>query len=412
MKLALNAILIFVATNLFAQDLTTLIPVEGESFDFGIEVQKDWKNRTQLLDDLSTKKRNWNKLTPEENALFEKYDETFESMWDVEGGGCSWYCGAGDYTVTTSSSLASNNKIDYKSKNLTDFSYQTAWVEGKKGYGIGESIEFSFAPNHPRITTIIFANGYIKSKKAWKDNSRVHKLKMYVNNKPFAILELKDVYAKQSVVLENPLGNSNRKDLDNLKENWNIRFEILSVYKGDKYDDTAITEIYFDGLDVHCLAAGTLITMGDKTSKAIEDINIGDEILSFNYQTKMYEIAVITELASQFHKDLVNIDFSNSARITCTKDHPFLLNNLEWTSVDPYKTERDYELSKVVQLEIGKKIKSFKDEVQVVKITPTNKDQLTYTIVDLDKNNTFLANGILTGIEKLRTPLRCPKHNL
>jgi hypothetical protein len=25
----------------------------------------------------------------------------------------------------------------------------------------------------------------------------------------------------------------------------------LEVYKGDKYDDTAITEIYFDGIDVH-----------------------------------------------------------------------------------------------------------------------------------------------------------------
>ncbi len=30
-----------------------------------------------------------------------------------------------------------------------------------------------------------------------------------------------------------------------------LRFEILEVYKGTKYDDTAITEIYFDGIDVH-----------------------------------------------------------------------------------------------------------------------------------------------------------------
>jgi hypothetical protein len=32
---------------------------------------------------------------------------------------------------------------------------------------------------------------------------------------------------------------------------WTMRFEIMDVYKGDKYDDTAITEIYFDGIDVH-----------------------------------------------------------------------------------------------------------------------------------------------------------------
>jgi len=30
-----------------------------------------------------------------------------------------------------------------------------------------------------------------------------------------------------------------------------IKFEILEVYEGDKYKDTAITEIYFDGIDVH-----------------------------------------------------------------------------------------------------------------------------------------------------------------
>ena len=37
-------------------------------------------------------------------------------------------------------------------------------------------------------------------------------------------------------------------DKDNDLELDIIRFEIRSVYKGDKYKDTAITEIYFDGL--------------------------------------------------------------------------------------------------------------------------------------------------------------------
>jgi hypothetical protein len=30
-----------------------------------------------------------------------------------------------------------------------------------------------------------------------------------------------------------------------------LKFEIIEVYKGLKYNDTAITEIYFDGIDVH-----------------------------------------------------------------------------------------------------------------------------------------------------------------
>ena len=33
--------------------------------------------------------------------------------------------------------------------------------------------------------------------------------------------------------------------------NWKLRFEILEVYEGEKYEDTVISELYFDGIDVH-----------------------------------------------------------------------------------------------------------------------------------------------------------------
>ena len=405
MKLSINLTFLFLTTYLFSQDLKTLYPAEGESFDFGIDAQNDWKLRDQLLDDLANDKKSWDSLTVEEDKLFQKWDETYESMWAVDGGGCSWYCGAGDYTVTTSSELVSNGEINYSSKNLTDFSYQTTWVEGKEGYGIGEFINFSFAPSHPRVTTLIFANGYVKSRKAWKENSRVHELKMYVNDEPFAIIELKDIYAKQLVELEKPLGNSDRADSGKLEEkgNWNIKFEILSVYKGDKYADTAISEIYFDGLDVHCLAKGTLITMNDNSIKSIEDLQVGDKVLSYNKIRATYETSVIRELASQIHKDLIRIEFSNGTQITCTKDHPFLLDNLKWSSMNPSKTEMDYEINDVVQLKLNSQIKGLYQNLGIVRISEIKDEQITYTIVDLDKNNTFIANGIVTGIEKLRS---------
>ncbi|GAA4275965.1 NADase-type glycan-binding domain-containing protein [Aquimarina mytili] len=178
--------------------------------------------------------------------------EVYDSMWDVIGGGCSWYCGAGGYQVTTSSRLSSQGNISYEPKNLKDFSFKTAWVEGVSGYGIGEYIKFTFNPEHPRLTKIILVNGYVKSKKAWEDNSRAKKIKMYVNHIPYAIVNLKDVYAEQYFEVD-PIGHSDRKNSEELKQKdkFTIKFEILDVYKGNKYDDTAITEIYFDGIDVH-----------------------------------------------------------------------------------------------------------------------------------------------------------------
>ncbi len=404
MRFLIKILLVFLTTNLFSQNLKTIIPKTGKKFDFSIQAQSEWTERDKLLREINKGNKTWDRLTKEEKKLFDKHSEIYTNIWDIIGGGCSWYCGMGRSEVKTSSELPANGKIDYKSRNLFDLDYQTAWVEGKKGYGIGETIEYIFPATTPRITTIIFVNGYVKSKKAWRDNSRVHKLKMYVNNKPFAIIDLKDVYAEQIVKLPKPLGYSNREDIDALEKepNWHLKFEILSVYKGDKYDDTAITEIYFDGIDVHCLAKGTLITMSDNTQKSIENLQIGDKILSYNILSEKYETSVIQELASPLHENLVKLEFSNGQNIICTKDHPFLLGNAKWGSFNPIKTEEDYEISKVVSLHLGSQVKTLHGNLEIKKISQVPNKQRTYTIVALDKNSTFIANGIITGIEKLR----------
>ena len=147
--------------------------------------------------------------------------------------------------------------------------------------------------------------------------------------------------------------------------------------------------------------------MGNKTLKKIEKLKVGDEILSFNKESRNYEISVIKELASQVHKDLINIEFSNGVQIICTEDHPFLSNSLNWTSMNPYKTESTYKINNVIPLKLGTKIKNLKSEIEVVRISEFEREQITYTIVDLNKNNTFIANGIVTGIEKLRMPIWC-----
>ena len=126
------------------------------------------------------------------DTLIRKYGETVESVWDVVGGGCSWYCGGGNYKVAASSELTTQNHNSYKAKSANDLSYLTAWVEGKEGSGIGEYIEYSFQNNSPRITSIIISNGYMKSDNTWKNNNRVKSLKLYVNGKVFGILNLTD----------------------------------------------------------------------------------------------------------------------------------------------------------------------------------------------------------------------------
>ena len=174
------------------------------------------------------------------NILLEKYGEVVENAWDIIDGGCSWYCSGGNYKIKASSSLGDS----YKAEFANDLSYKTAWVEGKKDEGIGEYLEYYFKNDSPRITEIIISNGYMKSEETWKNNNRVKKLKLYVNGVPFGILNLKDSRTDQYFSVGTLGHNKNGTDLI-------LKFEILEVYKGSKYNDTAITEIYFDGIDVH-----------------------------------------------------------------------------------------------------------------------------------------------------------------
>ena len=174
------------------------------------------------------------------NILLEKYGEVVENAWDIIDGGCSWYCGGGNYKIKASSSLGDS----YKAEFANDLSYKTAWVEGKKDEGIGEYLEYYFKNDSPRITEIIISNGYMKSEETWKNNNRVKKLKLYVNGVPFGVLNLKDSRTDQYFSVGTLGHNKNGTDLI-------LKFEILEVYKGSKYNDTAITEIYFDGIDVH-----------------------------------------------------------------------------------------------------------------------------------------------------------------
>jgi hypothetical protein len=168
-----------------------------------------------------------------------EYDPTLMHFYGV---GCSWYCGGQIDTIQASGSLAEK----YKAENIHDFSITTAWIEGKPGSGKGEFVRYIFPGECPRITDVLILNGYTKDKITWRNNGRVKKLLMYYHDKPYAILNLRDTRDCQKF----SVGILGYEDKETAPA-WSIKFEILEVYAGEKYQDTAITEIYFDGIDVH-----------------------------------------------------------------------------------------------------------------------------------------------------------------
>jgi hypothetical protein len=183
---------------------------------------------------------------PTFNATVAEYPALYEI--DEEGRECSFYCANFSVTERASSTLRRRGKLRYDAGRVHDRDLKTAWVEGSRGDGVGQFIEYVIdVSDHKgddplKVTGLHFYNGYRKSRASWRDNSRVKRLKMYVNGKPYAVINLKDAYSYQAV----ELGTVELK-----RKKTVLRFEIMEVYKGRKYSDTAIAEIELDGCCAH-----------------------------------------------------------------------------------------------------------------------------------------------------------------
>lgn len=162
-------------------------------------------------------------------------------------GDCSIYCAIeNEYSITSSSELSGQGNSTYKADNIDDYNLKSAWIEGQKGYGIGEWVEYrfdktDFSNSGLEINGLFLFNGYRKSLKSWEENSRIKKLKITINGEDFIELELQDTYKIQSCEFDS-------KSLGSIKT---LRFEIIDTYPGTKYKDVGLSELRFKGIHHH-----------------------------------------------------------------------------------------------------------------------------------------------------------------
>lgn len=401
MKLiTLTTLVLLSACKAFSQ-LQELQPASVIPLDFSEAAQAKWTKRDNLIKQIDAGTKSWDRLSQSEKQLLTECPDIYENIWDVLGGGDSWYNLGGPRKVKASSTLANQGAVNYKAENAHDHDYKNVWVEGVPGYGIGEYLEYSFPQYGPRITSIKIVNGYVKSTSAYQNNSRVKKLKMYVKGKPYAILNLRDEIATQTFEVE-PIGTTYPENFDGEDGIlWPIRFEILDVYKGIKYDDVVISEIYFDGIDVLCLAEGTPVLMANGSTTTIESIQKGDSILIWNETSHLMEQSIVEEVACALHNNLVKYIMASGKEITATADHPFLMEDGAWGSSDPEKSKNYKGFQSVEPIIIGSRFKT-QDGFETLKsIELDSKAQKTYTITKLSKGRNFLANSFITGTEEV-----------
>ena len=150
--------------------------------------------------------------------------------------------------LNTSSQLQGNYSVD----NLLDFNFETAWVEGKPDSGDGESITFEL--NDYKLTAIGIINGYTKNEETYLANNRIKKLRIEKQ-----VVDYKDstktrIDISEIELEDKPYVKIQKKSFDNMVsiiadygDGWEkvrkVTLTILEVYKGNKFNDTCISEV-------------------------------------------------------------------------------------------------------------------------------------------------------------------------
>jgi hypothetical protein len=132
-------------------------------------------------------------------------------------------------SALASSTLEGTSTNSYRVTNLLDGDLTTAWNEGAEGPGIGEWIQFEFSQS-TKLARIEIANGYQKDGERFEGNPRVESMKVEYSNGTTQLVDLLDVMDFQAITPTiQPV-------------EW-VRLSIVSVYAGEEWDDTALSEV-------------------------------------------------------------------------------------------------------------------------------------------------------------------------
>ena len=137
-------------------------------------------------------------------------------------------------SVRSSSYLTEGNtKYSGDSFIIGTQSHLKPWIEGVKGYGIGEWVEVDTKSLEFPVDLFLVSNGYVDFNKPYlyEQNSRIKKMLIEISEHDISFeTELLDTPQLQEISLPKKINDGETT----------IRFTILEVYPGSKYDDTCL----------------------------------------------------------------------------------------------------------------------------------------------------------------------------
>ena len=178
-------------------------------------------------------------------------------------------------------------------------------------------------------------------------------------------------------------------DVCKLRNGDTCKVESVESFKGDYiiYNLHGVTPahtFFANDVLVHnkCFVAGTDITLANGDHKNIENVVVGEEVLTYNEETGTTEAGTVGELKQHEVDSVVRLTLENSIIIVTTAEHPFYVNNKGWVKAG------DLEMGDECKKEDGSD--SFISTVEIIEEVHT-----VYNLLSVSDNHNFFANGIL-----------------
>lgn len=145
-------------------------------------------------------------------------------------------------SVVTSSQLPDAAGKSYSGMNLVDGDPATAWCEGVAGTGAGETITLRL-DKEQKVFGVVICNGYTADYDLYTNNGMLTRVEVDFGN-GYLVRGSLDGYAYEGYSTEDLVySNLNRIELDEPVMTDTIKITIMEAERGNKYDDTCVSEI-------------------------------------------------------------------------------------------------------------------------------------------------------------------------
>lgn len=131
-----------------------------------------------------------------------------------------------------------------------------------------------------------------------------------------------------------------------------------------------------------CFVAGTKITLADGDIKNIEDVVIGDEVLTHNEESGKNEKGIVGELKSHEVDSVIRLTLDNENIIITTHEHPFFVEDKGWVKA-----------GELQPLDVCRKVDGSESLISTVEVL--EETHMVYNLLSVSENHNFFANGIL-----------------